>query len=184
MRRLRHIPSALTVRVLNIPVRWLGRALLDLEVSGAENVPAKGPIVVAPNHLSHIDPPVVVNAVGRLVRFIAVDELFGIHLAFDVATSFFGAIPTDRDGAPIQALEEAVDHLRTGGAVGVFPEGRRVAFWGESEPKKGAAWLAWMGGAPLIPVAVHGTERTLGPVDRGIHRTAVRVWIGEPIWWH
>ena len=169
---------------MNVPARLAARGLLDFEVSGTEHIPKSGPVVVAANHLSHLDPPLVVNALGRLVRFIAVDELFGNHLAFDVVTGFFGAIPTDRDGVPLRALEEAVGHLRAGGNVGVFPEGRRVEYWGAAEPKRGAAWLAWMGGVPLLPVAIHGTERTLGPTNPGVHRTAVRLWIGEPLVWH
>jgi 1-acyl-sn-glycerol-3-phosphate acyltransferase len=171
-------------RIANIPIRILARGLLDFDVAGADNVPQHGPIVVAANHLSHLDPPLVANALGRLVRFIAVDELFGNHLSFDLVTGFFGAIPTDRDGVPLRALEEAVRHLRDGGVVGVFPEGRRVEYWGETDPKRGAAWLAWMSGAPLLPVAIHGTEGTLGPVNQGIHRTAVRLWIDEPLTWH
>lgn len=183
MPRFRRIPSAATTRFLNIPLRILARGLLDFEVSGTENIPSRGPVVVASNHFSHLDPPLVINALGRLVRFIAVDELFGNHLAFDVVTGFFGAIPTDRDGVPLRALEETIAYLRAGGTAGVFPEGRRVEYWRETEPKRGAAWLAWMSGAPLLPVTIHGTERTLGQADRGIHRTAVRVWIDEPLVW-
>lgn len=183
MSRFRRIPSAATTRFLNIPLRILARGLLDFEVTGTENIPSRGPVVVAANHFSHLDPPLVVNALGRLVRFIAVDELFGNHLAFDVVTQFFGAIPTDRDGVPLRALEEAIAHLRAGGTAGVFPEGRRVAYWRETEPKRGAAWLAWMSGAPLLPVTIHGTQNTLGQSDGGIHRTSVRVWVDEPLVW-
>jgi 1-acyl-sn-glycerol-3-phosphate acyltransferase len=183
MRSVRRMPSEFATRIMNIPTRIAARGLLDFEVSGTEHIPKSGPLVVAANHLSHLDPPLVVNAVGRLIRFIAVDDLFGNHLMFDIVTGFFGEIPTDRDGVPLRALEEAVTHLRAGGTVGVFPEGRRVEYWGETEPKRGAAWLTWMGGARLLPVAIHGTERTLGPTSRGIHRTAVRVWIGEPLAW-
>lgn len=183
MRRFRYIPSALTTRFLNIPIRIAARGLLDFEVSGLHHIPTDGPLVVASNHFSHLDPPLVVNALGRLIRFIAVDELFGNHITFDVVTKFFGAIPTDRDGVPLRALEETVDYLRAGGTAGVFPEGRRVAYWRETEPKRGAAWLAWMSGAPLLPVTIHGTNRVLGQIERGIQRTAVRVWIDEPILW-
>ena len=183
MRRFRYIPSALTTRFLNIPVRIAARGLLDFEVSGLHHIPTDGPLVVASNHFSHLDPPLVINALGRLIRFIAVDELFGNHITFDVVTKFFGAIPTDRDGVPLRALEETIDYLRAGGTAGVFPEGRRVAYWRETEPKRGAAWLAWMSGAPLLPVTIHGTNRVLGQIDRGIRRTAVRVWIDEPILW-
>jgi len=183
MPSFRYIPSALTTRFLNIPLRILARGLLDFEVSGTEHIPKHGPLVVASNHFSHLDPPLVVNALGRLVRFIAVDELFGNHLAFDVVTKYFGAIPTDRDGVPLRALEETVEYLRAGGTAGVFPEGRRVASWRETEPKRGAAWLAWMSGAPLLPVTIHGTNRVLGQVERGVQRTAVRIWIDTPILW-
>jgi 1-acyl-sn-glycerol-3-phosphate acyltransferase len=183
MPRFRRIPSAATTRFLNIPFRILARGLLDFEVSGTENIPSRGPVVVAANHFSHLDPPLVINALGRLVRFIAVDELFGNHLAFDIVTGFFGAIPTDRDGVPLRALEETIAYLRAGGTAGVFPEGRRVKYWRETEPKRGAAWLAWMSGAPLLPVTIHGTERTLGQADGSIHRTSVRVWIDEPLVW-
>ena len=183
MPRFRYIPSALTTRVLNIPLRIAARGLLDFEVSGLHHIPKGGPLVVASNHFSHLDPPLVVNALGRLVRFIAVDELFGNHLAFDVVTKYFGAIPTDRDGVPLRALEEAIEYLRAGGTVGVFPEGRRVGYWRETAAKRGAAWLAWMSGAPLLPVTIHGTERVLGQAERGISRTAVRLWIDEPIVW-
>ncbi len=184
MGSFRYVPSALTTRFLNIPLRILARNLLDFEVTGTEHIPKRGPLVVAANHLSHLDPPLVVNGIGRLVRFIAVDELFGNHMAFDVVTGFFGAIPTDRDGVPLRALEETVEHLRAGGTAGVFPEGRRVAHWGETAPKRGAAWLAWMSGAPVLPIAIHGTERTLGQSDGGLRRTAVKMWIEKPIAWY
>ena len=183
MPRFRRIPSAATTRFLNIPLRILARGLMDLEVTGTENIPKEGPVVVAANHFSHLDPPLVVNALGRLVRFIAVDELFGNHLTFDVVTGFFGAIPTDRDGVPLRALEEAIAYLRAGGTAGVFPEGRRVKYWRETEPKRGAAWLAWMSGAPLLPVTIHGTHNTLGQSDGGFRRASVRVWVDEPLEW-
>ncbi|MGB5657373.1 MAG: 1-acyl-sn-glycerol-3-phosphate acyltransferase, partial [Acidimicrobiia bacterium] len=68
MPRFRRIPSAATTRFLNIPFRILARGLLDFEVSGTENIPSRGPVVVAANHFSHLDPPLVINALGRLVR--------------------------------------------------------------------------------------------------------------------
>jgi 1-acyl-sn-glycerol-3-phosphate acyltransferase len=172
-------------RAISPPLRGAARALFDLEITGSEHVPKQGGLVVAPNHLSHLDPGLVTVSVERDIRYIALDELFGSRVVFDAITLFFGAIPTDRDGAPLGALREAVHHLRAGGAVGVFPEGRRVAYWGETTPKRGAAWLAWMAGAPLLPVTVHGTERTLSPASgEAVHRPSVRIWIDEPLQWH
>ncbi|MCL1586945.1 MAG: 1-acyl-sn-glycerol-3-phosphate acyltransferase, partial [Actinomycetia bacterium] len=94
------------------------------------------------------------------------------------------AIPLDRDGYPVRAMRQSIDHLDGGNIMGLFPEGRRVESWGENRPKRGAAWLAWMTGAPLIPIAIHGTRHSLSPGEKGFHRTAVHIWIDEPLWWY
>jgi len=165
-------------------MRRAGRTFFDLEISGADHIPAEGGFVVAANHLSHIDPVVVTMSIGREIRYIALDELFGSGAVFDAITLFFGAIPTNRDGAPLGALKEAIRHIHRGGVVGLFPEGRRVAYWGESPPKRGAAWLAWLTGAPLLPVTVHGTHRTLSPATKEeVRRPSLRVWIDSPLEW-
>ena len=165
------------------PSKFVTKQYFDLKIEGLSNVPKSGSVVLAANHFSHLDPPLIGIHTGRYVRFMAVDELFGRSKVFDALMNFMGAIPLDRDGYPVRALREAIEHLDGGNIVGLFPEGRRVERWGVDDPKRGAAWLAWMTGAPLIPVAIHGTERTLGPASRGIHRTAVRVWIGESLAW-
>lgn len=181
-------PHRLAGRVTRLVVRTvrpIAELFFDLEVTGRDHVPGTGGLVVAANHLSHIDPVMVTTALDREVRYIAVDELFGSGVVFDAVTMFFGAIPTDRDGVPLNALKEAIRHIQGGGVVGVFPEGRRVAYWGETAPKRGAAWLAWMTGAPLLPVTVHGTQRVLGPAEEErIGRPSLRVWVDAPLLWH
>lgn len=184
MPEIRRISSDLLALGMRPAVRIAARALLDTEITGAEHLRGDGPMVVAANHFSHLDPPIVAMIPNRAMRFIAVDELFGHSIAFDAFTKFFGAIPTDRDGVPLGALKEAIRCVEGGGIVCLFPEGRRVEYWGENEPKRGAAWLAWMTGAPLVPVAIHGTEATLAANEPGVHRTAVRVWVGSPLLWH
>jgi len=155
-----------------------------MSVVGRENFPPDGPVIVAANHFSHLDPPLISANLNRYTRFIAVDDLFGRSKAFDLMMGFFETIPLDRDGYPIRAMRAASDHLAAGEVVGVFPEGRRVERWAEDAPKRGAAWLAWMTGAPLVPVAIHGTKDSLSPQERGFHRTAVCIWIDRPIWWY
>lgn len=170
-------------RILRLPNRVVSRAFFDLDVVGAENLPRDGAVVIAANHFSHLDPPLIAVNLNRYIRFLAVDELFGDSRAFTFLLEFFGAIPVDRDGYPIGAMREAISYLNGGGAVGLFPEGRRVERWGENPPKRGAAWLAWMTGAPLVPVAIVGTEHSLAPGERAFRRTAVKIWIEEPILW-
>jgi len=170
-------------RVLRLPNRALSSTFFDLEVEGAANLPSEGAVVIAANHFSHLDPPLLAVNLNRYIRFLAVDELFGDSRAFALLLEFFGTIPLDRDGYPVRAMREAIDCLNAGGAVGVFPEGRRVERWGEDAPKRGAAWLAWMTGAPLVPVAIVGTEHSLAPGQRAFRRTAVKIWIEKPIVW-
>jgi 1-acyl-sn-glycerol-3-phosphate acyltransferase len=170
-------------RVMRMPNRVLSSTFFDLEVGGAENLPAEGAVVIAANHFSHLDPPLIAVNLNRYIRFLAVDELFGDSKAFALLLEFFGTIPVDREGYPVSAMREAIKCLEEGGAVGVFPEGRRVEKWGEDSPKRGAAWLAWMTGAPLVPVAIVGTEHSLAPGERAFRRTAVKIWIEEPIVW-
>jgi 1-acyl-sn-glycerol-3-phosphate acyltransferase len=171
-------------RAIRLPSRVIARGVLDLLVTGREHLPSGGSVVIAANHFSHLDVPIIGTNVDRYVRFLAVDELYGKSRVLDATMSAFGAIPLDRDGYPVHALRTAMNHLIGGHAVGVFPEGRRVEAWGVDPPRRGAAWLAWASGAPLVPVAIHGTQDSMGPANRGFSRTAVRMWIDEPLWWY
>lgn len=177
------VPRSLA-RILRSPNRLVSRAFFDLEVTGAELLPRDGPVVIAANHFSLLDPPLLGMNLDRYVRFLAVDEVFGVSRKLDFALGFFGAISLDRDGYPIRAMRESINHLEAGGVVGLFPEGRRVEWWGEDPPARGAAWLAWMTGAPLVPVAIVGTQHSLAVRESAFTRTAVKIWIGEPLWWH
>jgi 1-acyl-sn-glycerol-3-phosphate acyltransferase len=170
--------------VLRHPSRMAAKTYFDLSVTGRSNFPDSGAAIVAANHFSHLDPPLISATLDRYLRFLAVDDLFGQWMAFDVLMGFFETIPLDRDGYPVRAMRTAIDHVAGGNVLCLFPEGRRVERWGENPPKRGAAWLAWMTGAPLIPIAVHGTKHSLSPGERGFHRTSVHIWIDEPIWWY
>ncbi len=158
----------------------ISRVLWDLEVTGREHIPS-GPVVFAGNHQSHVDPPILSVAAQMNVRYLAVDELLNRSVWFDRLILFWGAIPTPRGRPPLGALRTAIAHLEAGGPVGLFPEGRRTTHWGEDPPKRGAAWLALRTGAPLVPVAIAGAERTLSHTETRFRRTPVRVWIEPPL---
>lgn len=171
-------------RVATPPTRFVSHMYFDLTVTGAQHVPKSGGAVLASNHFSHLDPPLIGLHSDRDVRFLAVDDLFGQSKLLDGALGFWNAIPLDRDGYPVRAMRLAIEHLEAGEVLSLFPEGRRVEKWGVDDPKRGAAWLAWMTGAPLIPVAILGTQHTMTPLDAKLRRTAVRIWYEEPLYWH
>jgi 1-acyl-sn-glycerol-3-phosphate acyltransferase len=151
------------------------RALYRLEVRGLERIPATGPLIVAANHESVLDPLVVGTAVPRALHFVAKDELWRIP-ALAPALDRLGGIPVARGRGDLDALGRALDVLSRGDAVGLFPEGgvRREGAW-----LRGAARLALRSGAPLLPVRVLGTAAALSPGRLGFPKLAVIV--GEPI---
>lgn len=156
------------VSVMRHPVSWLSRLLLDYEVRGREHLPEHGPYIVTANHFSLVDPVFVTAAVGRLIRFMALDELYGIHKTLDGMIHYFGSISLSRDRPPFGALQKALHLLEADEVLGVFPEGARAEFWGERSIKNGAAWLSMATGAPVIPCVIKGTDATLSPAEPGI----------------
>jgi len=160
-------------------IRLVGRPAISLRIESHAPLPDP-PFVVAANHYSHLDPPLIGASIRRTVRFLALDELAEANRFLAGALPLFGAIPVPRVRLPIGALRTAIARLEAGEVVGVFPEGTRVARWGDRAPKRGAAWLACRTGTPLVPVAVVGTDRVFG-VDNSFRRAPVRVIVGRAL---
>lgn len=184
-RRAPQRPEQLTRRgralwSISLPtLRGLGQVAYSLSIETPHGLPP-APFVLAANHFSHFDPVVVGAAVGRPVRFLAVDELFGISRLLDWLLHSYGVIPVSRSRLPLGTLRTALGRLRAGEVVGVFPEGTRVRQWGDLPMKRGAAWLAIRAGVPLVPIAITGTDRAFG-VDNRLRPALIRVVVGRHI---
>ena len=154
------------------PVLW---AVYRLDVSGAERVPAHGGVVVVANHLSALDPFVLGVAVPRDLRYLAKEELWR-RRGVGWAMNRLGGFPVGRGRGDRDALARAVELLRDGHAVGVFPQGavRTDGPW-----LRGAARMALGAGAPIVPVRLFDVDRALAGRRVGFPR--LRVAIGEPI---
>ncbi|SMB98322.1 1-acyl-sn-glycerol-3-phosphate acyltransferase [Thermanaeromonas toyohensis ToBE] len=147
------------------------------EVKGQENFPLEGPAVVVSNHVSLWDPVAVGVAIPRPVRFMAKEELFRIPFLAQLLRAL-GAFPVRRGRSDRQALKESLEILRSGQVLGMFPEGTRVRTGELGAFHGGAALLSLKTGAPLVPVAVKGTEQIF---RRGWFHT-FQVLIGNPIY--
>lgn len=160
-------------------VGWfLGHVVWNTEVLGAEHLPDTGPVVLAANHVSIIDGPVLHGVVPRGTHILVKQEMF--HGPIGVILRAAGQIPVDRSSGR-SALEAALGVLRRGGAVGIFPEGNRGR--GDvSGVRAGVAWLAVHGDAPVVPVAILGSRRTGEPLGHvpGARRHLV-VELGAPV---
>jgi len=162
--------------------RWVGwflaHVVWDTRVTGAERVPRTGPVVLAANHVTLLDGPLLVGAAPRGLHVLVKAEMF--HGVLGAVLRGAGQIPVDRSMAR-PALQSALGVLRRGGAVGIFPEGTRGRGTAE-QVRAGAAWLAVNGGAPVVPVAILGTRRT-GESPHGLPglRRRLVVEFGEPV---
>jgi 1-acyl-sn-glycerol-3-phosphate acyltransferase len=126
-----------------------------MRVHGAQNVPKNGPLIVACNHMSYLDPPVLGSASPRRLSYMAKEELFRIPV-LGPSIAAVGAYPVDRKGSATAAIKRSVEVLRRGGAIGIFPEGTRNR-QGAAEVRGGVALLASLGDAPVVPACVVGT---------------------------
>ncbi|GAB3280927.1 lysophospholipid acyltransferase family protein [Parasphingorhabdus pacifica] len=165
----------------------LARSLYRPEIVGADNVPSRGPVILAPNHLSIADSFIVPLVLPRRVAFLAKAEYFqGSGARGGLARWLFGslgAIPVERGRgrAAQEALLAAERVLADGGAFGIHPEGTRSPDGRLYRGRTGVARLALRSGAPVVPVALTGTERLQPPGKRIPRITPVEVRFGEPI---
>ena len=127
------------------------------------------PFIIAANHLSFLDPPLVAAAWGRRLRFITLADLFGNYPLLDFTLESFEAIRVKRGTVPLAAIRQSLAHLAEGGVVCLFPEGTRATKWGEVRPLPGAAWLAVKARVPIVAMAAIGTDRVLG-IDNKLHQ--------------
>jgi 1-acyl-sn-glycerol-3-phosphate acyltransferase len=165
-----------------IPSIKLGARLLwGLRVDKGSGFP-EPPFVLAANHYSFLDPPLVgAAAYGKRARFISLIDLYGNHWPLDWALDALDVITVRRGTVPLGTVRACLAHLDEGGVVGVFPEGIRVNSFGEAGFKRGAAWLAVKRQVPLVAVAVIGSDRVLG-VDNVWHRGRIRLIVGPTLY--
>lgn len=148
---------------------------------GSEHVPAAGGCVICANHASFLDPPVVgVGVRHRQVRFMARDTLFrGRFMSWLLPA--IGVIPLDRTRGDISALRKAIQSLKGGTVVGLFPEGTRSPDGQLQEPKGGVAFLIAKAGVPVVPAYISGTFRAYPKGARFIRPCKVSITYGPPI---
>ena len=161
-------------------VRNLCRLLGGWQVVGRENFPKTGGAILAPNHVSFMDPPVAGSACPRQPWFMAKSELFRPPV-FGTLIRWCRAFPVKRGTADRAALRRAEELLERGEVVLVFAQGGRFFGPGLGEPEMGLGMLALRAKVPIVPMAVLGTEQTLPRHAKFLHRGKTVVYIGEPL---
>jgi len=151
----------------------------DKRIAGRHNAPLSGPLLIVCNHLNVSDPWFVAHAIPRRVHFMAKREAFASgFVGWGLRNA--GTFPVDREGADTGAIRTAIGILDGGGAICMFPEGTRSRSRVLSKPHPGAAYLALRSQAPVLPIAICGTEEITLPRMPGPTPAHVRVAIGAP----
>lgn len=149
----------------------LGRVLFRLlfavcyrwEVEGTEHIPKQGPVVVCPNHIHNLDPPLVGSAIDRKVHFMAKEELFRVPILAPLIRRL-GAFPVRRGSGDRKALKKAIEILQEGKVLAIFPEGTRSRDGRLGKAHPGAALIALKGNANIVPAAIIGPYRFFGKI--------------------
>lgn len=172
---------------VNFLVYWLIRTPLQLffwvylrmSRLGREHIPQHGPAIIAANHRSFFDPFIIGTMARRPMYYVAKRELFEIHPVLSWLVSALGAFPVDRGNADQDTIATAKELLARGELVLIFPEGTRTRPGPLGTAKRGVGRLALETGAPIIPVAIIGTEA----IRRGwrLRPHKVRVRAGRPL---
>lgn len=167
-------------RLVRTVIRLAAAVLFRLRVRGQENIPDSGGAIIAANHASYLDPPIVGGSIRRQVRYMAAEELFRVPV-FGPLIRSVGSFPVKRGEDDRSALREAVRQLKRGHLLLVFPEGTR-SFDGElGEGKAGIGFIALHAGVPVIPAFVRGAHEALPRGRWWVKPVRVTVRFGPPI---
>lgn len=155
----------------------LFRWLFSLQVVGAENLPKTGGAIIASNHISLWDPPLLGTALPRPIHFMAKQELFENPVLAWVIKQL-NAFPVQRGSADRVAIRKALALLEQQKIVGIFPEGTRSKTGELGMPEPGMALIAAKAGVPIVPTAIFGTNQFQG----GFPLPNFSVVVGAPIY--
>jgi len=160
--------------------RAVGRVFGWWTVHGGGSMPKTGGVILAPNHISYLDPPIAGAALRRQVRFMAKEELFRVPVLGSLIKAV-GAFPVKRGTADRAAFRQAVSLLEAGEVVCIFPEGTRSLDGSLQPAEPGFGMMVLRSRVPVLPVALSGTNRVLRRGSGFLHFAKIRVNVGEPL---
>jgi 1-acyl-sn-glycerol-3-phosphate acyltransferase len=158
----------------------LAKLLFRLKVTGQENIPEDGGVIIASNHLSYLDIPLLACSIKRPVNFIGKRELFTVPLLGSLLR-ILGGIPINREKIDRTALREIIKRLNAGNIIVIYPEGMR-SLNGRLQPgKPGVGLIVRMSGKRVVPAAVQGTDKAMPAGSWLIRPAPVSIKFGRPL---
>ena len=150
-------------------------------VFNPERVPRNGPVILASNHASFLDPPLVGSGLTRDINYLARESLFRFPITGWILRSW-NSVPVDREGGGAKGLKAILDRLLAGGGIILFPEGTRTRDGKLQPARSGIGLTVIKSNAPVVPVRVFGTFEAFGRHMRFPRRHRVMVKYGRPLY--
>jgi 1-acyl-sn-glycerol-3-phosphate acyltransferase len=144
--------------LVRVFLHYFFKIIFRCKVIGIDHIPSYGGAIIASNHISLFDPPVVGTAFARPIHFMAKEELFALPILGWIFKNLH-AFPVRRATADRTAIRHAISLLENGELLGLFPEGTRSLTGKLGKPETGLAMIALKAGVPVIPTAVIGTNK-------------------------
>lgn len=161
----------------------VARIFLHIRLTGIENIPKDGGVIIAANHLSYLDIPLLgysTYGIRRDVDYMGKKELFAIPV-IGYLLRRLGGFPVDREKLDRTAFREAIKRLKSGRVLIIYPEGRRSRDGRLQSGKPGVGMMVKMSGVKVIPAAIIGTDKALPPGSWMIKPTPVTIEFGKPL---
>jgi 1-acyl-sn-glycerol-3-phosphate acyltransferase len=159
--------------------RGFMRTLYRIELAGADRIPTGGPCILASNHESLLDPFFLGVVTPRTIRFMAKHDLWR-HRPVGFFMNALGGFPIERGAGDAGGVRHGVTLLERGEVLAIFPQGTALPY--RKRPfHRGAARLALVTGAPIVPVCMVGTERALRPSRVKVGLPRVKILVASPI---
>ena len=170
----------LTYKLIAVTIRLILRFNGGLATKGTDNVPSEGGVIIASNHISYLDPPLLGSVLPRLATFMARKGLFDVPVLGRMITR--AAFPIDREKPRPSTIKNAVRRLKKGALIVMFPEGRRNETGQLLEARRGVGMIATMSNVPIVPALIIGTDKALPVNAKWLKRHKISVIFGKPIY--
>jgi len=158
----------------------LFKMLYRVEVSGYENIPKNGKFILCSNHLSYVDPLIIVGYFSRHVYFMAKKEVFNSRVLGEII-SFLNAFSVNRDSLDRKAIKNSIEILNSDEVLCMFPEGTRSTEGVIRDGHKGVGLISILSSSPILPMALSGTNKIIQKPRKRIFFPKVKIIYGNLI---
>ncbi len=166
--------------IVILVISFFARFIFRIRVSGVENIPDSGGLIIAANHLSYLDIPLLGYSLNRPANFVGKKGLFTIPVVGNLL-QLLGGIPIDREKPDRSAIREIINKLNSGNIVVIYPEGTRSLNGKLQAGKAGVGLIVRMSGKQVVPAAIAGTDKAMPSGSWFIRPHQVTITFGKPL---